>query len=207
MIESPSQIERLTPTRGTLPVCRSDLIVRPHSNDGEYVIKDPVSGAYYHLGPQESLLLLKLDGQHSVEQIRLAYERRFEQPLSAEDLDDFVGLAGSMHLLADESLTRSASDAPMPPRSDADAQSILYWRKSLFDPNRLFNWLEPKIRFIWTPAFLVLSALAMLAALAVVWVNRFELVSRFGDVLSWKTFLLPGWRWLSRPRCTNSHTG
>src|SRR5262245_40766526 len=29
-------------------------------------------------------------------------------------------------------------------------QSILYWRKSLFDPDRLFTWLAPRLWFLWT---------------------------------------------------------
>ena len=59
----------------------------------------------------------------------------------------------------------------------ARVQSLLYWRKSLFDPDRLFNWLEPRLRFVWTRRSWS-SSLAGIALAAVVFLaNRSELVS------------------------------
>src|SRR5439155_1007267 len=69
-------------------------------------------------------------------------------------------------------------------------QSILYWRRSFFDPDQFFTWLEPKIRFFWTRGFLILSALSILAASMLVWLNWQELLHLLPHALRWETLLL-----------------
>ena len=43
-------------------------------------------------------------------------------------------------------------------------QKLLYFRQSFFDPDRLFNVLEPRIRFFWTAAFFWASLCAIVLA-------------------------------------------
>ena len=69
------------PLRLGLPVRRADLIIAPHGAAGEFVIKDPITGAYFHLGPHESLLLRALNGRNSAEKICRGFEKQFGQPL------------------------------------------------------------------------------------------------------------------------------
>src|SRR5829696_1171817 len=92
----PSRVSTL-PLRLGLPVRRAELIIVPHSAAGETVIKDPISGAYYHLGPEESLLLRALNGRNTAAKICRGFEKQFGQPLTREDLDDFIELADSMN--------------------------------------------------------------------------------------------------------------
>ena len=206
------------PTRLGLPVRRADLIIAPHGAAGEFVVKDPISGAYFHLGPEESLLLRALNGRNTAEKICRGFEKQFGQPLSPEDLDEFIELADSMNFLVRDRVAArlagvveadgvSASVKPQAEGSrrkviDRGEQSILFWRKRILDPDRFFNWLEPKIRFIWTRSFIVISLTAMLAAFCVSWVNRAELVSRFADALSWQTFFFA---WLAIVIATTCH--
>ena len=82
------------------------------------------------------------------------------------------------------------------------SQSILFFRYSFFDPDRLFNYLEPKLRFMWTRTFMVVSACCIIAAALMVWVNRYELVSSFAGVLRWETAL---WVWLTLLAVTTCH--
>jgi RNA polymerase sigma-70 factor (ECF subfamily) len=42
---------------------RPELVIRPLGEGGPYVVKDPRSGAYYHLGEEEHFLLTQLDGR------------------------------------------------------------------------------------------------------------------------------------------------
>src|SRR5215213_2453717 len=147
-------------TLSALPSRRSQLIVSPLGERGQHVVKDPFSGAYYHLGPEESFLLLKLDGTCTRDRIRDEFQDEFDEPLEDDDLDDFLELARSSNFIdyADEE-SRAKSPAAAAPQPYE--QSILYWRKPVFDPDRLFDWLEPKLRWIWTLPFVVLSALLM----------------------------------------------
>src|SRR6184192_543470 len=83
------RISPLTP----LPARRRDLIVRPSEDDGAHVVKDPRTGEYFRLGPEESFLLLRLDGASSIEAACAAFERHFRQPLAPEELEEFIGMA------------------------------------------------------------------------------------------------------------------
>jgi hypothetical protein len=56
-----------------LPCRRPELVVRPLGEHGPYVVKDPHSGAYYHLGEEEHFLLTQLDGERDAETIHAAF--------------------------------------------------------------------------------------------------------------------------------------
>src|SRR5262249_22050490 len=148
------------------PARRPDLVIRPLGEHGPYVVKDPGAGAYYHLGEEEHFLLMQLDGARDPDAIRAAFAERFGQSLSDEDLQEFLDMAKERRLLQGEGQelkeTKSRADDPgdlVSLGTEAPfGLRILYWRKSFFDPDRLFNWLAPKIGWCWTPAFLVFSA-------------------------------------------------
>jgi len=166
----------------TIPSRRTDLRVEPFGERGEHVVKDPRSGDFYLLGEREHFLLLQLDGVSDAAAIRSAYERRFDEPLAADELDAFLATAGEQGMLA----TVKASVAP------AKKRSILYFRKALFDPDRLFARLEPRLRWIWTRTFLVLSAAAIAGACLLLFANREELLASVRDSLRWESLVL-GW--------------
>src|SRR5439155_12902608 len=83
----------------SLPCRRSELVIRPLGEHGPYVVKDPGTGAYYHLGDEEHFLLTQLDGQRDAETIRAAFAERFGQSLSDEELQEFLELAAVRGLL------------------------------------------------------------------------------------------------------------
>ena len=77
-----------------------------------------------------------------------------------------------------------------PPARQKKRQSILYWRRSIIDPDRPFTWLEPKIRFFWTRAFLVFSAGCIALAILILWTGRQQVATSFAHVLRWETLFL-----------------
>jgi len=191
-----------------LPYRRSDLLIRPVDNGDRYVVKDPRSGAYFQLGEQEYFLLSQLDGERTPRDVCRAFEKRFGAPLSEKELDGFVDLAteqGFVPLaeeapaaLAEAELRLSPATQPKPGRSF----SLLYWRVSLFDPDRLFSHVAPLIWFVWTWAFLVLSVAGIAAAAVVVWENQGALISRFADALNWRTAVIV---WVTLMTATTLH--
>jgi putative peptide zinc metalloprotease protein len=186
------------------PRRRTDLLVRPLGDRGDCVVKDPQSGNYFNLGPQETFLLERLDGEQTAQSICDSFKKHFGQPLAEADLQEFLELARSLGFLQIVGVPGILRDRPItgplepPPPAAAPQpakkarQSILYWRVSAFDPDGFFNWLEPKIRFIWTRAFLLLSTAAMLVAGLVLIANRHELVSHFPYIMQWQT-LFAAW--------------
>ena len=204
------------------PARRPDLLLRPIGDEGRHVVKDLRTGEFFELGPVESFLLLGLDGRQPTDALRVAYEGRFAEPLSPEDLEDFLELARGQGFLAPEgepALTAAAEaeaervqppgagasrpppDGPVPGPSRG-RQSLLYWRKTLFDPDRLFNYLEPRLRFLWTRGFLAVSGALIVAASWLVWVERQALVTQFPHALRWETLALA---WVTMVTVTTLH--
>jgi len=180
----------VAPVIATLPRRRPGLVLRPRGGSGRYVVKDPRAGAYYEIGEEEHFLLTRLDGERSAAAIRAAFEERFDQPLDSEDLDAFVDAARRQGLL---------DDAPPPKKK---RQSILYWRKRLWDPDRFFDRIEPRLRFFWTRGFLVFSAASIALAAIVLWANRGEIVPSTIDAMRWETLF---WAWLVLLGVTTAH--
>src|SRR5262249_45069078 len=145
--------------------------------------------------------------------VRAAYAERFGEPLREEDLVQFVEMAREQGFLLPSGGREPPDDAaPSPvagsaqgadaPRSPGRRQSILYWRKHIFDPDRLFTYLEPKLWFFWTRGFLLVSAGCILLAIFVLWVERRELASSFAQALHWETAV---WTWLMLLVVTTLH--
>ena len=184
------------------PSRRPDLVLAPQARGG-CVVKDPRSGAYYELGQEETFLLSGLDGRQTVGDLCAAFRQRFRQPLTEAEVLEFVDLATTQGFVGPPGAAAPppevvpltvappapAAPAAGPPRTSGN---LLYWRVNLFDPDRLFNRLAPPLAFVWTPAFVAASALAIAAAGAVAWENRGELVTTFAHAGRWETVLL-GW--------------
>ena len=69
-------------------------------------------------------------------------------------------------------------------------QSWLYWRVKLIDPNRTLNWLEPRLRLLWSRGFKVVSALFIAAAVITLALHAGELSTAVVDHASWTSLLL-----------------
>ena len=180
-----------------LPLSRQDFVFSPLGGDGKYVVKDPRRQCYFRLGPRERLLLELLDGNHDRHALREAFQNQFDDELTDEDIDGFLKLAASRGLLESSPPTepKQAADATPPDAARPPAkarQSLLAWRISLFDPDRLFTRLEPRLRFFWTRAFFGLSIALIAAAVFVLWLNRGQFVVDLAHNLHWQTVLLGG---------------
>jgi multidrug efflux pump subunit AcrA (membrane-fusion protein) len=188
-----------------LPCRRPGLVIRPLGEHGPYVVKDPGTGAYYHLCDEEHFLLTQLDGRHDAKTICAAFTACFGQPLAEEELHEFLGMAKERGLLQPgdaDVVARPESSKGVPPNPTPFGLRLLYWRKSFFDPDRFFTWLAPKIWFFWTPTFLVLSAGCVVLAAGLLWANRQGVTGSFWSALRWETAVLA---WLVLMLVTTGH--
>jgi multidrug efflux pump subunit AcrA (membrane-fusion protein) len=182
------------PPVAKLPVRRAELVIRPLGDDGRHVVKAPARGDYFELGDEEHFLLTQLDGKRDARAIRSAFNEQFGEPLSQEDLDEFVKLARAQGFLQIADCRLPIADSRQEDRSiPQSTQSLLYWRKRLFDPDRLFTWLAPRLGFCWTRGFLIFSASCIGLAALLLWANRSELAQSYSYALRWETAV---WAWL-----------
>jgi multidrug efflux pump subunit AcrA (membrane-fusion protein) len=188
-----------------LPLSRRDFVFSPLGSDGKYVVKDPRRRTYFRLGPRERLLLELLDGTRGRESLRETYRQQFDDELTDDDIDGFLQLAASRGLLEstpqappDQASPAAVAAPPIPQstpqtaQSRPSGQSLLAWRRSLFDPDRLFTLLEPRLRFFWTRSFLWLSIALIVFAALVLWLNRLQFVNDLAGNLRWQTLVLSG---------------
>lgn len=167
-----------------LPRLRSDLTISQQvTPEGViFVFKDPLQNQFYRFPAEAHFIATQLDGKTGLEDIRKRTEEKFASSLPPEELSAFIGTLTTAGLLV------SGSDQIKPPTPFIQG-NLLYLRFRAFDPDRLFNYLIGKVRFCFTPAFLVLSALTVLSAVCVAYAN-------WGDVLQ-NLFRL--WQWWAFP--------
>lgn len=189
----------MSATQTQLPKCRPDLVIRC-TGQGEYVVKLPTNGTYFQIGEVEHFLLLQLNGENSPESVCQAFTEHFGDPLSTEELDEFIDQVKPLRLFVssgaadEEELDKAASRA----KADDDDEetgsngsgSLLFYRRRIFDPDRLLNTLEPWLRFLWAKEFFVFSALGLVAAFFVAWDSRSDLVTNFPQAMRWETAVL-----------------
>jgi multidrug efflux pump subunit AcrA (membrane-fusion protein) len=177
----------------TVPPLAADVVLRQIGTD-EYVVKQRRTGSYFRVGPVEHFLFGQLDGQATREDVRKAYEQQFSEPLSDGDLSEFLAMAGQQGLLQGTAAAANSASAIDDDEDDefgsTRGQSWLYFRVRLFDPSAILDAIEPRIAWVWTPAFLALAAIFVLSAAGMLWAQRADFVTSFRSAWRWETFCL-----------------
>lgn len=144
-----------------LPKFRSDLVFNQQQSGGTtiYVVKEPVTGQFFRFGEAEQFIARQLDGVISIDALRQKVEGEFGATLPAETLSRFVNSLKRSGLLETEEAQQKKKR-----RRKRIQGNLLYLRCKLFDPDRLFSWLIGKVRFLFTPAFVILASFFILTA-------------------------------------------
>lgn len=147
------------------PKLREDLTVRQQRSDNGifFIIKDPVSGAFFRLREAEGYIVSQFDGDTPLDVVQARVRERFGAGLSAETLKGFAVSLEKSGLL-ETGIALSRSPAGKPGRLGGN---LFYLRYKLIDPSRLFALLEPWVGFFYTPFFVVCAGLSILFAAAV----------------------------------------
>ncbi|MFF5445570.1 peptidase M50 [Streptomyces sp. NPDC012888] len=85
------------------PALRPEVLLSPPLLNGPatvHLVKDPVSGAAFEIGPREHFLVSRLDGSRSLAEIGEAYGRAFGRRLDERNWQQLLGLLGARRLLA-----------------------------------------------------------------------------------------------------------
>ncbi|WP_412075072.1 peptidase M50 [Streptomyces xanthophaeus] len=101
------------------PALRPGILLSPPLLNGPavvHLVKDPVSGASFEIGPKEFFLVSRLDGSRSLAEIGAAYGEAFGRRLGEGNWQQLLALLGSRRLLAGGPAPE-APGPPGPPRS------------------------------------------------------------------------------------------
>jgi putative peptide zinc metalloprotease protein len=195
MVQSaaPGDLERRKRVRVRL---RRNLVFSPQQADGvpAYVLKDPVSLRYYRLDEKQHFLAGLMDGSHTLEDIRRAYEKHFRpERLTLEELETFAaqmlgsGLAQNESAQAGQVLFGKAQQQRREARWFA-VLNFLAIRIPLCNPDRFLTRVVPRVRFAFTLPFLLLGAGLMLAALGLVATHWGEFLARLPEAREFFSF-------------------
>lgn len=121
-----------------------------------YVIGRPSIGRYIKLGTTE-YQVLQLIGGRSLPEMAATFSEQYGGNLSVATLIKFLTKLNQVNLLAGEGLSAENSQQQLTRHA--------YLRLRLFDPDPVFSLLVSKLRWIWTPAFVVATALLMITTL------------------------------------------
>src|SRR4051812_43360683 len=98
-----------------LPCRRPELVARTFGEkNGSYLIRDRLKGESFQLGPEEHFLLARLDGTRTAEELCAGFAERFGDPLTQEELHNFLDLARERGFLQSD-----GAGAPVPLRANA----------------------------------------------------------------------------------------
>jgi len=158
------------------PRLRPEIRLGPPLAAGKTVVhhlKDPQTGWYFRVGAREYFVISRLDGEHTVADIGAEYVREFGRRLGEEHWQQIFGLLAGRRLLVgtdDPQVLPALAESAR--RAGRGGQSILLYRRPLVNPDRLLGWLEPRLRFAFSPWFVIPAAAAiitMLTGLAIRW--------------------------------------
>ena len=172
-----------------LPRLPPHVVLREVDGEGRHVIKDARRNSFLRVGGEEAFLFKRMDGRTTVADAIDGFEAAFGERLSAGDVRQCVALAEKEGLFGGE------ESGERPPlwrrmREAAARQSPLFFRVSMFDPDRVLDWLEPRTRWLFSRPLAAAAAAGFLAALLTTWANAGELVGRFATDFGWRAAAL-----------------
>jgi multidrug resistance efflux pump len=145
-----------------------------------YVVGRPSVGRYIKLGETEARVL-QLIGGRTLPEIAATFAAQFGGNLTLATLTKFLTKLNQINLLAGEGLSAESSTQQFSRHA--------YLRLRLFDPDPLFTLLVPKLRWLWTPIFVVASVLLMVVTLLLALGHWAELATHSARLIS-EHFLL-----------------
>lgn len=158
-------------------------------------LKDPVSLKYYQLRDEEYRIYQMLEGPVSLDDIRRRFEDEFApKRISLPQLQSFLGMLHGEGLI----ITDARGQAEELLERNRKRSRRAFWGKFAnplairfrgVDPERFLDWLYPRVRWLLSPAMVVLSFALLIAALLLVAVNFQAVMAGMPD---FETFF--GWR-------------
>ena len=151
---------------------RPDLKVRRHKYQGRpfWVVKEPIGLKYYRFQEEEFAILQMLDGESSYDDLKQQFESEFPpQRITLQDLQHFIGMLHRSGLVISDTpgqgrqLNRRRSENANRELM-GKLSNVLAIRFKGIDPEKLLNWLFPKIGWFFSFWFFcVVMALAVIA--------------------------------------------
>jgi len=153
-----------------LPRLRDDLLISKQETreDTVFVVKDPATRRFFRFREAEYCVARHLDGQTPLEIVRERVAAELGAEPEPQVLDGFVAQLCRQGLLVPEDESQQSAK----PANTFFGGNAVWFRIKAFDPDRLFNWLHPRVPVFFTPAFVALAIAVIVTGLGIVVSNQ-----------------------------------
>jgi hypothetical protein len=169
---------------------RDDLIIQEiKSKDGSvhYVIKDPITNAFFKVGEPEYFIISNLDGKRSVADILKSFKEKFDVGLAEDEINGFIGQLQELCFL-DNELTRKELLKRQKEAGREKPRTLLgrlvFLRIKALNPGRLFDRLIDHVRLFFTRKFVWAASLLILFAFIITLSNARQIADGFLGLLN-----------------------
>ncbi len=159
-----------------LPRLRQELQVTRQVFDGQpyWVYKDPVSLKYYRFNNEEHFILEQLRAGATLDDLKRKHQQAFRgESLTNRDVAQFISELMSKNMLyltqpnRDE-LLYNASHKKWKKKLFSQLSNFMFLKVPLCDPDRVFDKIIGRIRFVWSRWFLLIYLATILMALVLI---------------------------------------
>ena len=182
---------------------RGDLVATRQSYQGQtwWVVKDPISLAYFRFRPEEYALLDMLDGQVSLETLKTRFEERF--PPRRITLDELARFVATLHR---SGLVIGDRPGQGPQLYERRRQRVwkqwMAWLSNIMalrfrgiDPDRVLHRLDPWLGWLFSVPAMVGVSVLVASALLLVLVNFDDFRAKLPEFNQF--FASGNWVWLA----------
>ena len=180
----------------SFPRIRDDLVIQEiKKSDGTraYVIKDPVTNAYFQVGEAEYFIISSFDGATATAEIARKFKEKFESDIDEESINGFAGELQKLCFL-DNDLTRQELLKKQHEEAPAEKRSIFkkltFFKVKAFNPTRVFNFLLPRIGIFFTRTFVWIATLLIIFSALIFAYNVDGIYRAFWGLLNLKGIIL-----------------
>ena len=145
-----------------------------------YLVRDPGSGSFLRMGEVEAAVLRLLDGSRSLSDVAETLARAHDFHVGVPVIEGFVASLSRRGLIESRGIDPEAFRQEWQKQERARKSSVgqllgglTYLKLHLLNPQRLFQWLDARLGFLFTPGF-VIASLCLMAAAAVPAILRHE---------------------------------
>jgi hypothetical protein len=178
-----------------LPKIRDDLIIQEViRKDGsvQYVIKDPITSAYFQVREPEYFIIRSFDGRTTPGQIAKDFKTEFQLEIDEPSINGFVDHLQELCFL-DNNLTRQ--ELLRKQREETDRQRsflsrLLFFKVKAFDPTPLFNFLKRLTGFFFTRTFVWLASLTIFISFLITMYNAGDIGRGIASLINLKGIIL-----------------
>jgi len=157
-----------------------------HQGKNYLVVKDPVARRYFRFTESQAAILDLLAAPTTAETVATIASEKLGS-VSVATINAFLDSLDSKDLLDTPAVRERLGTSITNKRKQS---SILYKQVASLNPERIFDWLQPRTRWAFTPAFQVFGCLLILTGLTIFYLHFDELRAQTPNLLSFWTILM-----------------